>query len=53
MGLGKAAVLEAIRRSGVLGARQAVVGSSLQFYYNIGFYPIHTETWWEQKVLGE
>jgi GNAT superfamily N-acetyltransferase len=48
MGLGKAAVLEAIRRCGTLGAKQAVVGSNQQFYYNIGFYPIHTETWWEQ-----
>jgi len=49
MGLGKAVVLEAIRRCGVLGARQAVVGSDQQFYYNIGFYPIYTATWWERK----
>ncbi|MDR1703219.1 MAG: GNAT family N-acetyltransferase [Clostridiales bacterium] len=49
MGLGKAAVLEAVRRSGDLGARQAVVGSGQQFYYNIGFYPIYTATWWERK----
>ena len=50
LGLGKAVVLEAIRRCGELGAKLAVVGSSQQFYYNIGFYPIHTETWWEQKT---
>ena len=47
MGIGKAAVLEAVRRCGELGAKQAVVGSDQQFYYNIGFYPIHTATWWE------
>jgi hypothetical protein len=32
------------------GAKQAVVNSSQQFYNNIGFYPIYTATWWEQKV---
>lgn len=47
LGLGKAAVLEAARRCGKLGAKQALVGSSQQFYYNIGFAPIHTENWWE------
>jgi len=53
MGLGKAVVLEAIKRCGNLGAKQAVVGSNQQFYYNIGFYPIRTETWWEQKQQTE
>jgi len=47
MGLGKAVVLEAIKRCGDIGAKQAVVGSSQQFYYNIGFYPICTFTYWE------
>jgi len=47
MGLGKAAVLEAVRRCGELGARQAVVCSGQQFYYNIGFYPVHSMTYWE------
>jgi GNAT superfamily N-acetyltransferase len=46
MGLGKAVVLEAVRRCGQMGAKEALVGSSQQFYYNIGFYPIHTGTWW-------
>ncbi len=46
MGLGKAAVLEAIRRCGALGAKQAIVGSNQQFYFNIGFYPTHTLTHW-------
>ncbi len=49
LGLGRAAVLEAISRCGKLGAPQAFVGSNQQFYYNIGFDPIHTETWWEYK----
>lgn len=47
MGLSKAAVLEAVKRCGKLGARQAFVGSSQQFYYKIGFYPHSTETWWK------
>lgn len=46
MGLGKAAVLEAARRCGQMGAQAALVGSSQQFYYNIGFHPIHTGSWW-------
>ena len=48
MGLGRAAVLEGIRRCGELGAKQAFVGSSQQFYYSIGFRPLITSTWWEQ-----
>lgn len=47
MGLGKAVVLEAIKRCGKLGAKQAIVGSNQQFYFNIGFYPIQTFTHWE------
>ena len=46
MGLGKAAVLEGVNRCGKLGAKQAYVLSSQQFYYNIGFYPFQNETWW-------
>ncbi len=49
MGLGRAAVLEAIRRCGELGAKRAFVGSSQQFYYSIGFRPYATSTWWEQR----
>jgi len=49
MGLGKAAVLEAVRRCGMLGAEWAFAGSSQQFYYSIGFRPYATSTWWEQK----
>lgn len=46
MGLGRAAVLEGIRRCGILGAKKAYVGSSQQFYYNIGFRPCITSTFW-------
>lgn len=49
MGLGKAAVLEGIRRARVLGAKLAFVGSSQQFYYSIGLRPYATATIWEKK----
>ena len=49
MGLGKAAVLEGIKRCGKLGAKRAYAGSSQQFYYNIGFRPYKTSRWWEEK----
>lgn len=48
LGLGRAAVLEGVRRCGQLGAKRAFVGSSQQFYYNIGFAPHCTETFWEK-----
>ena len=48
MGLGKAAVLEGINRCAKLGAKYAYVGSSQQFYYNIGFRPAACGTWWEK-----
>ena len=47
MGLGKAAVLECVIRCGKLGAKRVYVGSSQQFYYNIGFDPVETHTVWE------
>jgi len=46
MGLGRAAVLEGILRCGRLGAKRAYVGSSQQFYYQIGFKPYATATFW-------
>lgn len=49
MGLGKAAVLEGVKRCRDLGARCAYVGSSQQFYYSLGFYPFENETWWFRK----
>ena len=52
MGLGRAAVLEACARCRARGAEVALVGSSQQFYYNIGFAPIHTGTWWSEARRG-
>lgn len=49
MGLGKAAVLEGIRRVGQLGAKKALVGSSMQFYYSMGLRPFSTSTLWIKK----
>lgn len=49
MGLGKAVVLEGIRRVGELGAKTALVGSSQQFYYSIGLRPFSTATIWKEK----
>ena len=46
MGLGKAAVLEGIRRCGALGATVAYVGSDQDFYKALGFqYIYNTECW--------
>lgn len=47
LGLGKAAVLEGIKRCGQLGSTKAWVGSSQQFYYTIGFRPWGNATWWK------
>lgn len=49
MGLGKAVVLEGIRRVGELGAKKVLVGSSQQFYYSIGLRPLTTATKWRKK----
>ncbi len=46
MGLGKAAVLEGIRRCGALGARVAYVGSDDQFYRSIGFTRVCDDECW-------
>lgn len=51
LGLGKAAVLEGVRRVGLLGAKKVIVGSSQQFYYSIGFHPYSTSTYWRKKQL--
>jgi len=50
MGLGKAVVLEAIMRAGKLGAKEIYVYSDQQFYCNLGFYPVVSETWWEKRL---
>jgi hypothetical protein len=50
IGMGKAAVLEGIRRVGELGAKTAIVGSSQQFYYSIGLRPFSTATLWKKDI---
>ncbi len=50
MGLGRAAVLEGIKRVGELGAKFVVVGSSQQFYYSIGLRPFKTSTIWRKNL---
>lgn len=49
MGLGKAAVLEGIKRVGELGAKKVLVGSTQQFYYSIGLRPYATTTAWKER----
>jgi len=49
MGLGKAAVLEGVKRVKALGAIKVYVGSEQQFYYNIGFAPYATSSIWMEK----
>ena len=51
-GLGRAAVLEAARRCGQLGAKVAYVSSDQQFYYSIGFVSYSSGTWWEAPTPG-
>ncbi|MCR3955679.1 MAG: GNAT family N-acetyltransferase [Gudongella sp.] len=52
-GLGKAAVLEGIRRVGEMGARKVLVGSSQQFYYSIGMRPFSTASEWRRLKGNE
>lgn len=50
MGLGKAVVLEGIKRVEKLGAKKVLVGSSQQFYYSIGLRPFSTATFWSKRI---
>ncbi|MBU1141458.1 MAG: GNAT family N-acetyltransferase [Firmicutes bacterium] len=50
MGLGKAAVYEALKRCKNAGAKLAMVGSGQEFYYKLGFYPYTTYTWWKLDI---
>ncbi len=52
MGLGRAAVMEGIRRCGILGATVAYVGSDLLFYQAMGFKEIYSSECWG-KHLGK
>lgn len=50
MGLGKAAVLEGIRRCAGLGANVVYVGSDQKFYLNMGFRRIHSCRSWIKEM---
>lgn len=50
MGLGKAAVLEGIRRCGILGATVAYVGNDLQFYQAMGFKKVYSSECWAKQL---
>jgi GNAT superfamily N-acetyltransferase len=48
-GLGRAVVLEAIRRAKQLGAARAIVNSGLAFYQAIGFQPVFAYYPWHKE----
>lgn len=48
LGLGKAAVLEGIRRCGALGATDAYVGNDLEFYQALGFKKDYISECWHK-----
>lgn len=50
LGLGRAAVLEGVRRCGALGARVAYVGSDQEFYLALGFRVVYTEQCWTRYL---
>lgn len=49
MGLGAAAVLEGIRRSGECGATEAWVGSTQPFYQSLGFQQAYASSVWRRE----
>jgi predicted N-acetyltransferase YhbS len=51
LGLGRAAVLEGVRRCGALGARVACVGSAQPFYRSLGFRQVYNRSAWEREWL--
>jgi ribosomal protein S18 acetylase RimI-like enzyme len=53
MGLGRAAVMEGIRRCGVLGTTVAYVGSDQEFYKSMGFRVIHIQECWVKHLNEE
>lgn len=52
MGLGKAALLEGIRRCRDLGAETVYVGSTQPFYQALGFEPLYTSRPWAKPDPG-
>lgn len=53
MGLGKAAVLEGIRRCGALGATVAHVGNELPIYQAVGFKKVYNCECWVKQLADE
>ena len=51
LGLGKAAVLEGIRRCAGLGATVAFVGSALPFYHSLGFEVAYNRSAWGREWM--
>ena len=49
LGLGKAAVMEGIRRCAALGATVAYVGSDQEFYLALGFEPLFAQVAWRRE----
>lgn len=49
MGLGRAAVLEGIRRCGEMGATMAWVGATMPFYLSMGFRKAYGSSMWQRK----
>jgi predicted N-acetyltransferase YhbS len=49
LGLGRAAVLEGVRRCGALGARVACVGSAMPFYRSLGFRQVYNRSVWQRE----
>lgn len=50
LGLGRAAVLEGVRRCGALGASVAYVGSTQPFYQSMGFRHLFTARCWQRRL---
>lgn len=48
-GLGRAAVLEGIRRCGAMGARFACVGSARPFFLSLGFQRVYNRSVWRRE----
>jgi predicted N-acetyltransferase YhbS len=49
MGLGRAAVMEGVRRAGEAGAKVAWVGSAQPFYLSLGFRHGYSSSFWQRE----
>jgi len=49
LGLGRAAVMEGVRRCGALGAQVACVGTAMPFYLALGFRQVYDRSAWERS----